>query len=195
MKYQKQMFLEKQPEFIFAKSGRCRVSNFIEEVEEVVQPQTLEELPIKRPNYFYNVIWIEPISGAIKTEKQALEAIKAAKKSELQAFDSSTEVNQFTLNGKPMPWPSKDERSAYYRGVQSEFNLGKEISVLSFGGVVVTVNPKVALDILDTIEIYAKECWNNTQHHLNKIDELTTVDEVVNYDFKSGYPSKVNFDL
>ena len=42
--------------------------------------------------------------------------------------------------------------------------------------------------MLYRLEAYASECYDNTQKHLANVKTLLTVDEVINYDYKSGYP-------
>lgn len=40
---------------------------------------------------------------------------------------------------------------------------------------------------------YARECWNVTESHLATVDKLETIEEIINYDYKSGYPDKLVF--
>ena len=40
---------------------------------------------------------------------------------------------------------------------------------------------------------YARETWNVTQTHLATIASLETVEDLINYDYKSGYPEKLVF--
>ena len=50
-----------------------------------------------------------------------------------------------------------------------------------------------ALDMLDGIELYASACYDVTQMHLSKLGEMTTVEEVKNYDYTAFYPEKLSF--
>ena len=43
------------------------------------------------------------------------------------------------------------------------------------------------------LELYALECYNVTAAHKADIEALTTVEEVVAYDYESDYPEKLNF--
>jgi hypothetical protein len=44
------------------------------------------------------------------------------------------------------------------------------------------------------LEVYAGKCFVNTTQHLLAIKELRTVEDVVNYDYTSGYPNKITLN-
>ena len=50
-----------------------------------------------------------------------------------------------------------------------------------------------AIDMLQQIELYALMCYNTTQGHINAINQLETKEEIEVYNFKTGYPGKLNF--
>ena len=52
---------------------------------------------------------------------------------------------------------------------------------------------EMAIQMLYAIEIYASACYDRTQAHIAKVDKLTTIEEVDAYDYKIGYPEKLNF--
>jgi hypothetical protein len=47
--------------------------------------------------------------------------------------------------------------------------------------------------MLYTIEIYASQCYDNTQKHLAEVDKLEVIDEINNYNYRTGYPEKLKF--
>jgi hypothetical protein len=49
--------------------------------------------------------------------------------------------------------------------------------------------------MLSSLEVYAIQCYNKTTDHIYNVNALTSIDEVVNYDFKSGYPEKLIFTI
>lgn len=55
------------------------------------------------------------------------------------------------------------------------------------------VGDVTALDMLDVIELYASACYDNTQRHLANIGALSTVEEILAYDYTLGYPEKLRF--
>lgn len=47
------------------------------------------------------------------------------------------------------------------------------------------------LDLLSKLEINAYKCLITTTEHLQNIDKLRTLDEILNYDYTTGYPEKL----
>lgn len=50
-----------------------------------------------------------------------------------------------------------------------------------------------ALAMLNALELYALNCYNVTQSHIAAVRLLQTIEEIENYDYKSGYPVKLSF--
>ena len=44
-----------------------------------------------------------------------------------------------------------------------------------------------------TISWIASACYDNTAQHKANVSALTIVEEVMNYDYKTGYPNKLEF--
>jgi len=49
--------------------------------------------------------------------------------------------------------------------------------------------------MLARLEVYAAECYNKTTDHTFAINQLTTVEEIKEYDYMADYPEKLTFDL
>lgn len=47
--------------------------------------------------------------------------------------------------------------------------------------------------MLYAIEVYASQCYDNTQYHLANVEKLETLDEIMEYNYMSGYPEKLEF--
>ena len=119
-----------------------------------------------------------------------LEEAKNKKIQELVAYDSSPNVNSFTLAGKSL-WIVPADRTNYMITLEGARRLG--IESISFLGETIPVD--TAITILDAINVYAMQCVGVTDTHKANINALTTVEEVEAYDFTTGYPEKLNFDL
>jgi hypothetical protein len=50
-----------------------------------------------------------------------------------------------------------------------------------------------AFQMLFALEVYASQCYDNTHKHLSAITELHTIDEIKSYDYRKGYPDKLEF--
>ena len=49
--------------------------------------------------------------------------------------------------------------------------------------------------MLYKVEIYASQCYDRTQYHISQIKTLETLDEINAYDYTTGYPEKLNFNI
>lgn len=110
----------------------------------------------------------------------------------IEAYDSSTNVNQFYYKGYPM-WLDKATRVGLLLRFQSEDLIGKSVTNLWYEGSNFTLSVKEALQMLYFLEVYASACYDNTQAHLKAVDSLTSVEEVINYDYTLNYPEKPKF--
>jgi hypothetical protein len=50
-----------------------------------------------------------------------------------------------------------------------------------------------AMKMLYAIELYASACYDNTQRHLAEVNKLENIQDILEYDYKTGYPEKLNF--
>ena len=195
MNKQKETFEEKQPLLTYAKSGRCRIAIYIGEETETVSNRIGEEEETTEEHtvYAYNVGWLTPEKGVkITNEEEALAAIKADLIAQITAYDTSEAVNSFTLQGKQM-WLPKETRVGLMNSLSIEKAAGKTETVLWFGNESYILPIDTAMQMLSALELYALDCYNVTAAHKADIEALTTVEEVVAYDYESDYPEKLNF--
>ena len=122
----------------------------------------------------------------------ALGVIKEEAIEQITEYDQSEDVNSFTLQGKQM-WLPKETRVGLVNSVTIEKNAGKETTILWFDGAKYELPVDTALQMLSALELYALDCYNTTAAHKADIEALTTVEDVVAYDYESDYPEKLNF--
>ena len=127
-----------------------------------------------------------PISKLDQAKKEIIRKI--------DEYDTSVNVNSFKLNGVDV-WLSKDTRVGLMNSISIEKAAGKEQSVLWFNNICVTVNCDSAIQMLSALELYALDCYNKTAEHKVNVQNLQSIEEVNNYDYKSGYPDKLIFSL
>ena len=53
----------------------------------------------------------------------------------------------------------------------------------------------MASSLLSALEMYALECFNVTAAHKKSVSELDNIEEVLTYDYKSGYPEKLKMEV
>lgn len=129
-------------------------------------------------------------------EEEPTELEKAQKEviKKIDEYDTSVAVNSFFLNGLQV-WLNKDTRVGLMNSLTIEKNAGKEESTLWFNNVCVVVKCDAAMQMLSALELYALECYNKTAEHKVAVEALESVEDVLNYDFTVGYPTKLNFTI
>lgn len=110
----------------------------------------------------------------------------------IQSYDISSEVNCFYMQDEPM-WLDFENRSRLLLRFQAETAKGNETTTLWSNGKEYALPLVIAINMLYELEVYASKCYDNTQRHLATINALSTIDEVNNYDYKTGYPEKLRF--
>lgn len=121
-----------------------------------------------------------------------IEDYRKRKKDEILRYDSSEEVNAFYMQGERM-WLDKATRAGLMLRLQAEQTMGKEMTTLWYGANQYSLPIGMAMQMLLAIEIYASECYDNTQRHLAEVDKLETKEEIESYDYRSGYPNILEF--
>ena len=124
-----------------------------------------------------------PISKLDQAKKEVIRKI--------DAYDKSSDVNSFLLNGIQV-WLDKDTRVGLMNSIKIEKDAGKEQSVLWFNNICVTVNCDSAIQMLSALELYALDCYNKTAEHKANVQNLSSIEEVHNYDYTQGYQASQN---
>lgn len=110
-------------------------------------------------------------------------------------YDKSEAVNSFIINGIYM-WLDKSTRTSLAYTLSVEKESGKDTTTLWYESHLPMsfVLPIVKLEeMLSLLEIYAKKTYDVTQQHKLDIYQLTNIEDILSYDYKSGYPEKLTF--
>lgn len=125
-----------------------------------------------------------------KIDELVLAKQKAARA--IEKYDSSSNVNAFYMQGQQM-WLDKATRAGLMLRFQAEQSMGNEYTTLWYGSHQYELPLLGAFQMLYALEVYASQCYDNTQRHLAAIQELQTIEEVESYDYTVGYPEKLSF--
>ena len=106
----------------------------------------------------------------------------------IKLYDKSEAVNQFTINGMPM-WLDKETRVGLKLRFEAELASGKTETTLWYDGLSFNLSLEQAVQMLYAIELYASACYDTTQQHLARIQDLDI--ELESYDYRIGYPEKL----
>lgn len=126
--------------------------------------------------------------------KATLEKAKKEKLEAILAYDTSSDVNGFMLNGNKV-WIDKETRVGLMNSIQITRDMGQDTTTLWFDGYKLEVRCDMAIMLLSSLEMYALECFNVTAAHKKAVSELTTIEEVEAYDYKVGYPKQLDIKL
>ena len=197
MELRRMIFEQKQPMVVVCKSGRAMIALN----EQVVK--TMENMPTgmtdegemryeerETEQYEYDVCWIDGVSSDADVLQHAKETVIAA----IEAYDTSSAVNGFILNGERV-WLDKATRVGLMNSTQIVKAMGQKTTTLWFGGMQIEVNCDKAIGLLSALEMYALECFNVTAAHKKAISELDNIEAVLTYDYKKGYPEKLKMEV
>lgn len=127
--------------------------------------------------------------------ERTLEDAKAEMLMKIAMYDNSSNVNSFTINNVIPAWFTPTERTDHALSIQSAKNLGQETLIFAVGDNVLQVPTNQAELMLSAIQLYANACYMITKQHQITVNQLDSIEEVDNYDYTTGYPEKLNFDL
>lgn len=123
----------------------------------------------------------------------SIDEVRVQKLSKLRMYDASEEVNQFFINDIP-GWLNKNTRVGLMNSIAIEKGAGKAGTKIWLGDTLFALSIEKAVDLLQQVELYALACYDTTQRHIKIINQLETKEEIESYDFKQGYPGKLNFE-
>ncbi len=109
-------------------------------------------------------------------------------------YDSSSNVNSFTLGGQEV-WLDKDTRVGLMNSTTITKNLGNANTTLWLGTTELEIPCDTAISLLSALEMYALECYNVTASHKKNVEAMTTIDELLAYDYTTGYPEKLSMSV
>ncbi|MFW5476787.1 MAG: DUF4376 domain-containing protein [Segatella copri] len=131
---------------------------------------------------------------SVKMDALELKQAKVYKIAEIAAYDTSSSVNGFMLNGL-LVWLDKATRVGLMNSTTIAKAAGQETTTLWLGGLKLVVDCDKAIQLLSALEMYALECFNVTASHKQAVSELTTIEEVEDYDYKAGYPKMLEMSV
>ena len=112
----------------------------------------------------------------------------------IEAYDTSSAVNGFVLNGAEV-WLDKATRVGLMNSTTIAKAMGQATTTLWLGDTKLEVGCDMAIQLLSALEMYALECFNVTAAHKKAVAELTDIAEVLSYDYTKGYPEKLMMNV
>lgn len=138
--------------------------------------QLLNELDmVTLPNVFLKVF-------GVKCE----DSYKPILMKKIELYDKSEAVNSFIFKGKSY-WLDKQQRTCLRNVVDSDL----ENVEIVFEDQSLILPSKTVKQFLIDLEVYAYKCYVITAKHLQNVTKLLDYSDILNYDYKTGYPEKI----
>lgn len=158
-----------------------------------------DELYCERSTIPDNLVVIPYSTYLIESNKEkykgmTVEEAKEILIAEITAYDTSSAVNGFVLNGA-LVWLDKATRVGLMNSTTIAKAAGQETTTLWLGDVKLVVDCDKAIQLLSALEMYALECFNVTASHKAAVGELKTIEAVEAYDYKAGYPKMLEMSV
>ena len=129
-----------------------------------------------------------------------LEAVKKEKEAEILAYDSSPAVNSFEIRkgGEKVTdyWIDRDLRTSLEGDVIACSSVSDTYKFdIREMGITLELNCNKFLEALANLRRYAYTAFNVTSQHIAAMKALETQEAVKGYDYTTGYPQKLSFDI
>lgn len=140
---------------------------------------------VERKVWVYDGVRLE--TGGMTSEAALTAAAQKMVLAEIEKNDTSSDVNSFMLNGRRV-WLDKATRVGLMNSTTIAKGMGQATTTLWLGDMKLVVECDKAIQLLSALEMYALECFNVTAAHKKAVSEMSTVEEVLAYDYTAGYP-------
>lgn len=189
------IFDEKQEKISLCSTGRYLVCLNEKKVKVTEQEQvgitddgepTYQDKEVTK--YQYDTYWLEA------NQDGALASAKKSITEEIAAYDKSSKVNGFVVNGTER-WLESEERRSISYSTKILKEKGEENVDIWFDEDRITTTCDKAIKMLDDVEVYAKKTNSVTRQHIVDVMSLGKVEDVLTYDIIADYPEKLNIVL
>ena len=104
----------------------------------------------------------------------------------------NSQVNKFIINGEET-WFDKATRVGLNNSINWEISTGKTETTIYYNNKKITIPTSDALSMLGQIEMYAVQCFRNTEELKQQIEAISSIDELETFDVEQGYPEILTF--
>ena len=193
---EKNVFMTKQPQIVFSGDNKVLVLLNEQQIAEQLggSVEAGDSHAVERTAYQYDCYWLTLPTTAPHDAAAVLSAAKTSMLAEITAYDASSSVNSFLLNGMEV-WLDKATRVGLMNSTTIAKSMGQQKTNLWLGSYQLEVDCDKAIQLLSALEMYALECFNVTAAHKKSVSELDNIEDVLTYDYKKGYPEKLKMEV
>lgn len=147
---------------------------------------------VERKVWVYDGVRLE--TGGMTSEAALTAAAQKMVLAEIEKHDTSSAVNGFILNGQRV-WLDKATRVGLMNSTTIAKAMGQPTTTLWLGDAKLVVECDKAIQLLSALEMYALECFNVTAAHKKAVSEMSTVEDVLGYDYTADYPKMLEMSV
>lgn len=136
--------------------------------------------------------WLEYVEPE-PTPAELLERARQNKLADIDAYDISPNVNEFTINGQPL-WLDAPLRQQLRISIDAFKATGAQTVTKWFNGIEYTFPTDQWITMLNLLEVYAANALNVTEAHKAAVMLLDSIEAIEEYDITEGYPQKIEFN-
>ena len=184
------IFDEEQERLTVSSTGQILLLTNSRKIETPIEPcvsadEVTSSTLTTMMQWEYDGVWL--YTGGLTTEAALTAAAQEMVLEKITDWDTSSAVNGFILNGERV-WLDKATRVGLMNSTSIAKAMGQATTTLWLGDAKLVVECDKAIQLLSALEMYALECFNVTAAHKKAVSEMSTVEEVLAYDYTAGYP-------
>lgn len=134
----------------------------------------------------------EMYDGMEIEEERQVTLLKEKLKEEIRRYDKSEAVEDFSIGGVHL-WLKSEMRAKVRENLETAQQKGEENVTLRYEGMAFPMTVAMGWQLYFAVLDYARATWDVTEIHMAEVDKLTTLTEILAYDYTSGYPEKLSF--
>lgn len=136
--------------------------------------------------------WKAMYDGMGIDEERQVELLREKLLAEIRRYDKSEAVEDFTIQSVHL-WLNSDMRAKVRENLETAQQKGEGDVILRYGGLAFPMSVQMGWQLYYAVLDYARATWDVTEIHLATAAKLTTVEEILAYDYTEGYPAKLVF--
>lgn len=111
-----------------------------------------------------------------------------------QEYYNSNEIKTLIINNNNV-WLDSSTRIKILNRLNVEKDSNTENTTIWFNNKFIELQIDKAIKLIDMIENYAKQCYDNTQKHYIEINKLNSIEDCLKYDITADYPEILNIQI
>lgn len=118
--------------------------------------------------------------------------LKEKLKEQIHVYDKSNAVEDFSI-GDVHLWLNSELRNKVRENLEVAQQKNETELVLRYNGLSFPMTVTTGWQLYYAVLDYARATWNVTETHLANVNKLSTIEDILKYDYTADYPDKLAF--